>query len=139
MKYSCQTTRLFLVVAAAHSFGQPAMKNNPPAIRQGAATEGRRVDCSTIFGKVLCGYQGWFGVPGDGSSDNGWHHWTKNWAEPLADGNAKIDLWPDVSELSPTERFQTGFKLPDGRPAEVFSSRVKPTVLRHFRWMREYG
>jgi hypothetical protein len=57
----------------------------------------------------------------------------------LADDNAKIDLWPDVSDLSPEERFQTGFKLPDGHPAEVFSSVVKPTVLRHFQWMQEYG
>ena len=139
MKYSCHATLLFLFVTVANLFGQPTTNENLPVISQSAATEGGRVDCSTIYGKVLCGYQGWFGVPGDGGSGNGWHHWTKNWAEPLADGNAKIDLWPDVSELSPAERFQTGFKLSDGRPAEVFSSRVKPTVLRHFRWMQEYG
>jgi hypothetical protein len=58
---------------------------------------------------------------------------------PMADGNAKVDLWPDVSELSPSERFQTGFKLANGLPAEVFSSYEKPTVLRHFQWMQQYG
>ena len=96
------------------------------------------VDTQTLSNKVMCGYQGWFGAPGDGSSDHGWRHWTKHYG-PLEDGNAKVDLWPDVSELPPDERFQTGFKLADGNAAEVFSSYEKPTVLRHFQWMQEYG
>jgi len=96
------------------------------------------VDTTTLEGKVMCGYQGWFGAPGDGSPDSGWRHWTKRQG-PMADGNAKVDLWPDISELSPNERFATDFKLADGRPAEVFSSYEKPTVLRHFQWMRDYG
>jgi hypothetical protein len=96
------------------------------------------VDTQTLNGKVMCGYQGWFGAPGDGSSNNGWRHWTKS-RGPMRDGNAKVDLWPDVSELSPSERFQTDFKLPDGQPAEVFSSFRKETVMRHFEWMKEYG
>ena len=85
----------------------------------------------------MCGYQGWFGAPGDGSQDDRWRHWTKG-GGPLADGNAKIDLWPDISELSPAERFKTELKLPDGQTAQVFSSYVKATVLRHFLWMRDY-
>jgi hypothetical protein len=102
----------------------------------GAVTKG--VNSKTLVGKVMCGYQGWFGAPGDGSSNNGWRHWTKH-SGLLEDGNANVDLWPDVSELSESERFKTGFKLADGRPAEVFSSYQKPTVLRHFKWMRDYG
>ena len=96
------------------------------------------VDSTTLDGKIMCGYQGWFGAPGDGSVKSGWRHWTK---QPglFADDNAKVDLWPDVSELSPRERFSTDFKLADGRPAEVFSAYVKPTVLRHFQWMQDYG
>ncbi len=97
----------------------------------------RGVDCTALDGKVMCGYQGWFNTPGDGAN-RGWVHWTKS-AGALADGNAKVDLWPDVSELSPAERFATGFMLPDGKPAEVFSSYNLQTVLRHFEWMREYG
>jgi hypothetical protein len=96
------------------------------------------VDTTTLTGKVMCGYQGWFGAPGDGSPASGWRHWT-SYQGPFADGHAKVDLWPDVSELTPAERFTTGFKLSNGRPAEVFSSYKKETVLRHFQWMREYG
>ena len=97
----------------------------------------RGVDTSTLAGKVMCGYQGWFNVEGDGA-DRGWVHWIKHHG-PLADGNAKFDFWPDVSELAPDERFASGFKHADGRVAEVFSSFKKPTVLRHFQWMRDYG
>jgi hypothetical protein len=96
------------------------------------------VNTRTLFGKVMCGYQGWFSAPGDGSLEHGWRHWTKH-GGPLADGNAKVDLWPDVSELDASQRFPTGFKMPDGSPAEVFSSYEKPTVLKHFEWMQEYG
>ncbi len=103
---------------------------------KGPVTKG--VDTTTLAGKVMCGYQGWFGTPGDGRPDQNWRHWTKE-GGALEDGNAKVDLWPDVSELQPDERFLTGFKLPGGRPAEVFSSFRKATVLRHFEWMEEYG
>ena len=96
------------------------------------------VDTKTLAGKVMCGYQGWFGAPGDGRSQPVWQHWTKH-PGPLEDGNAKVDLWPDVSELDASQRIPTGFKMADGRPAEVFSSFAKPTVLKHFQWMQDYG
>lgn len=95
------------------------------------------VDTSTLTGKVMTGYQGWFACEGDGA-ERGWVHWTKR-RGPLAPGNAKIDLWPDVSELSPEEKFATDFRHADGAVAHVFSSYQKPTVLRHFGWMRDYG
>lgn len=97
----------------------------------------RGVDTSTLTGRVMCGYQGWFNCEGDGA-ERGWVHWTKG-RGPLEPGRAKIDLWPDVAELADDERFATGFTLASGRAAEVFSSFKKPTVLRHFAWMRDYG
>ena len=97
----------------------------------------RGVDTSTLSNKVMCGYQGWFNAEGDGA-ERGWVHWTKR-RGPLAPGNAKFDLWPDVSELSADERFATGFTNAIGHKLEVFSAFKKPTVLRHFQWMRVYG
>ena len=101
----------------------------------GPTTHG--VDTTTLTNKLVCGYQGWFNTPDDGAG-RGWVHWTKHRGD-MADGNAKVDLWPDMSELTPAERFATGFKLPDGKPADVFSSFNRLTVLRHFNCMREYG
>jgi hypothetical protein len=134
------TLTILIGAADAQSIGQITSSNVSPVAPVGSsekAADNSLVDNKTLLGKVMCGYQGWFGAPGDGV-DNGWRHWTKKGGS-LADGNAKIDLWPDVSELSPAERFRTDFKLAGGQPAEVYSAAVKPTVLRHFQWMREYG
>lgn len=93
-------------------------------------------DTSTLAGKVMCGYQGWFTTPGDGSQ-RGWAHYShRGRFEP---GACSIDLWPDVSELDDDERFATPFRHADGSVAHVFSSHQRQTVLRHFRWMQEYG
>ncbi len=94
------------------------------------------VDPRTLTGKVMCGYQGWFNCEGDGA-EQGWVHWTKR-GGTLGPKNAKIDLWPDVSELGKDEKFDTEFRLPDGSVAQVFSSYKKATVLRHFEWMKTY-
>lgn len=95
------------------------------------------VDVSSLTGKVMCGYQGWFNTEGDGAGRS-FHHWTRDGGS-LRPGNAKIDLWPDVSELGQEERFPTEFRQADGRIAEVFSSFKQTTVLRHCQWMRDYA
>src|SRR5262249_33732233 len=60
------------------------------------------VDPSTLTGKVMCGYQGWFATPGDGLG-RGWCHWSMD-PKQFEPGHCKIDLWPDVSELDADER-----------------------------------
>ena len=100
-----------------------------------AATQA--VDASTLAGKVMCGYQGWFNCAGDGAG-RGWVHWTKGNTAP-GPGSAKVDLWPDVAELGADERYVTGFTNADGKPFELFSSFKQATVVRHFEWMRDYG
>jgi hypothetical protein len=96
----------------------------------------RGVDCSTLTGKVLCGYQGWFTAPGDGSG-RGWRHYAAG--RRFRPGSCGIDLWPDVSELDDDDRYATPFRHGDGRAAQVFSSHDRKTVLRHFGWMQQYG
>lgn len=95
------------------------------------------VDCTTLTGKVVCGYQGWFTAEGDGA-ERGWTHWSRGGRRPTAE-SIRVDLWPDVSQLGPDERFATDLTHSDGRPAELFSSFRRPTVLRHFQWMQQYG
>lgn len=94
------------------------------------------VDRSTLTGKVMCGYQGWFACPEDGLG-RGWYHWGKG--HEFGPGICTIDLWPDVSELDDDEKCPTPFRHADGSTAYVFSSQNEKTVARHFRWMREYG
>jgi hypothetical protein len=96
----------------------------------------RGVCCSTLTGKVLCGYQGWFTAPGD-DSERGWRHYPAR--GQFRPGSCGIDLWPDVRELDDDERIPTPFRHGDGRVAHVFSSHSRKTVLRHFHWMEQYG
>ncbi len=44
-----------------------------------------------------------------------------------------------MSELDPDERYATAFRLADGKPAEVYSAFNSKTVVRHFKWMHDYG
>lgn len=106
----------------------------PPA----AESEATRVDASTLTGKVMCGYQGWFGTPKDGEA-RGWRHYRNQTTEQFKPGEAGIEFWPDMRELGEHERFDTSFRHADGRVAQVFSSAKRDTVVRHFQWMQEYG
>lgn len=95
------------------------------------------VDVSTLTGKLMCGYQGWFTTGSDGSAFP-WNHWTTDRKIP-SPANIRVDLWPDMSEYGPEECYETDFLNARGEPATVFSSLHGTTVDRHFSWMREYG
>ena len=92
----------------------------------------KMVDATTLSGKVMCGYQGWFNCEDDGAG-LGWTHWAAKRSKVPGPGNVTVDLWPDVSELDADERYATDFRHSDGRIGEVFSSGNRKTVLRHFQ------
>ncbi|KAF9074070.1 hypothetical protein BDP27DRAFT_1317942 [Rhodocollybia butyracea] len=102
----------------------------------------KRADPSSIQDKFLVGYQGWFTCPGDGEpidpGHHGWLHWLN---QPISDGGRPhTDLWPDVSEYSPSELYPVpGINFHSGEPATLFSSRNPKTVQRHFHWMARHG
>ena len=76
---------------------------------------------TTLDGKVLCGYQGWFNTPGDGT-DFGFVHWGQGLDRPDG-GRFTVDMWPDVSEYDPQDlREVPGLKMPDGSPARLYSA-----------------
>lgn len=98
------------------------------------ATE--QVETNTVLGKVMCGYQGWFRCPGDGSGQ-GWVHWGRGNA--FNPDSCTIDYWPDTRELTNAEKYPTAFEHADGSKAYVYSAFDKKPVLRHFEWMKEAG
>jgi hypothetical protein len=93
------------------------------------------VDRSTMTGKLLMGYQGWFACPADGSANNKWVHWFGNNTPDAA--NAQFDFWPDTSELDADELFATSLTYSNGSPAKLYSAYKQKTVVRHFKWMQE--
>jgi hypothetical protein len=100
----------------------------------------RSADPTSLNGKVMTGYQGWFNCKGDGAG-LGWTHWATNRDRDklFGPGNVTVDLWPDVSEYDEDELCTTGFTDEGGTPARVFSSHNPKTVIRHFKWMADYG
>lgn len=111
-----------------------------PTAQQTATTSGVQPLLSPagdIVGKVVAGYQGWFGAGGDGSPLNSWQH-----------GN--LECWPEVTEYLNTYAGavfnQAGVVQPaysgnlgNGQPAKMFSSWSSQTVAKHFQWMQQYG
>ncbi|KAH7908785.1 hypothetical protein BJ138DRAFT_1174013 [Hygrophoropsis aurantiaca] len=102
----------------------------------------RKANPKTIQDKFLVGYQGWFTCAGDGEpvgpGHHGWLHWFNY---PVSDGGRpNTDLWPDLSEYSPSELYPApGLKYANGDPVFLFSSRHPKTVRRHFNWMARHG
>ena len=91
----------------------------------------REVDASTLTGKVLAGYQGWFNTPND-AADEGYVHWG-------VPGNWSIEQWPDANDYDSTELFAVpGVNTASGEQAYLFSSANDSVVDRHFQWMREH-
>jgi hypothetical protein len=95
------------------------------------------VDAGTMKGKLLMGYQGWFGCPADGSGNYRWSHWFRR-RQPTAD-DISVDALPDVSELGTDELFPTEMTYSNGRPVSLYSAYNKKTVARHFKWMQDNG
>jgi hypothetical protein len=94
------------------------------------------VDPSTLNGKVLLGYQGWFNCPGDGAPGNNWRSWARG--VPAAD-TLTVDLYPDLHELDRDELCPVPGMTIAGKPAYLYSAWNRKTVLRHFQWMKDYG
>ncbi|NBV48017.1 MAG: xylosidase/arabinosidase [Verrucomicrobia bacterium] len=91
---------------------------------------------ASLEGKVVTGYQGWFRAQGD-ASGLGWVHYGRG--KGFSPQAYSFDIWPDLSEFTPEERYPSPFKFADGKTADLFSSVHPLTVRRHFRWMRDHG
>ncbi len=117
------------------SAGTAAMAGAPSGGSAGAAPVSD-VDPSTLTGRHLFGYQGWFSCPGDGGA-NRWVHWFRSNTPSAA--NATFDLWPDVSELGDDELFATDLSMPGGGSGRLYSAYKAKTVARHFAWMKTAG
>jgi hypothetical protein len=90
----------------------------------------------SLIGKVMSGYQGWFSTPNDGSG-LGWRHYDLQ--SKFMPGYCSIDLWPEVDELPSSNQIPTAFNYANGKAAHVFSSYHRPSVMKHFEWMKTYG
>ncbi len=128
---------LFLATALAVA-AQIARAADEPWLGPYTGPTRNDIDATTLDGKVLCGYQGWFNTPGDGTPF-GFGHWGQGFNRPDG-GRFVVDMWPDVSEYDPADLCEVpGLKMSDGSPAQLYSGFRKGPTLVHCRWMRQYG
>ena len=126
------------ICGLALGLGLGLAKAGEPSTASPAFPHDAVVEATSLRGKIMCGYQGWFRCRGD-ASGLGWIHWSRD-SRRIATNLLTFEMWPDLTEYSKAERFPTpDFAYPDGRTAELFSSDNALTVQRHFQWMRDYG
>lgn len=90
-----------------------------------------------LQGKLIVGYQGWFGCPNDFEDNQNWWHWFVN--QPTLE-SLTVDMLPDVTVFSAKDLCDTGLPRVDGQgTVKLFSSQNANVVLTHFRWMQDYG
>jgi hypothetical protein len=107
------------------------------------AAMSQTVDPSTLRGKFLFGYQGWFSSTQDGdpysAASHTDMHWSQ-WGEGLPNaGNVTVDMWPDTTAYPSKLLYGTGFQTGGKRVAQIYSAYDAATVDLHFKWMRDYG
>jgi hypothetical protein len=128
---------ILLIVSAVRAADAPAANDAEPWLHPYVGPERSDIDATTLDGKVLCGYQGWFNTPGDGTNF-GFGHWGGGLER--GSGRFTVDMWPDVSEYDPKDLHEVpGLKMPDGSPARLYSGFSNGPAMVHFKWMREYG
>jgi hypothetical protein len=89
-----------------------------------------------LDGRVIVGYQGWFGCPGDFDGATSWRHWFAG--SPSAQ-TVTVDMLPDTSDYAPQDLCDTGMTRADGSRLMLFSSQNPNIVNRHFALMARYG
>jgi len=96
------------------------------------------VDPSSLNGKVMFGYQGWFGANGDGLPGYGFRHWSLDGNTPRP-GSLAFDSYPDFSEYPSQCLYTTDLVYADGKNASVFSPYCPGVVDLHFKWLQNYN
>ena len=89
------------------------------------------VDRSTLTGKLIMGYQGWFNCPGDGTTV-GWWHW-------FTGPDPTVDFLPNAADYPVAQQCVTTMLDAGGNPVNLFSDANPATVETQFAWMQQYG
>jgi len=89
-----------------------------------------------LNGRLILGYQGWFGCPGDDGQNKEWQHWFPGHPNPQ---EILIDMIPSQHSISTSDLCDTGLKKPNGGTVYFYSTQNPNIVFKHFEWLQENG
>ena len=72
-----------------------------------------------LEGRVIAGYQGWFGCPHDFAGNKEWQHWFAG--APRVE-SLTVDALPALTAFRTQDLCDTGLKRVDGSTVHVYSS-----------------
>ena len=123
---------VFGCIAIPSSFAHAQMmRRDAHVIRTQFVKSADTVDPTTLTGKLIMGYQGWFNCPGDGTTV-GWWHWFTG-VDPT------VDNLPNAADYPVAEQCVTTMLDAGGNPVNLFSDANPATVETQFAWMQQYG
>ena len=101
-----------------------------------AATTSTTLRASVLDGRLIAGYQAWYGCPGDYDGNTLWIHWFDTVAEV---GRITVDMLPDVSQLPASSLCDSGLRLADGQALQLYSAMDPALVDVQFSQMAASG
>jgi hypothetical protein len=120
----------FLVIPSGCAHAQTT-RRDAHVVRTQFVKASDTVDPSTLTGKLIMGYQGWFNCPGDGTTV-GWWHW-------FTGPDPTVDFLPSAADYPTDEQCVTTMLDAGGSPVNLFSDANPATVETQFAWMQQYG
>lgn len=90
-----------------------------------------------LRGRLIVGYQGWFGCPGDLDDNKQWQYWFHQ--EKPTPANLKTDMLPCLTEFNTQDLCETDLRRIDGTPVRLYSAQSERIVATHFKWMEGNG
>jgi hypothetical protein len=107
------------------------------SLPQAASADKTPTPASTgLSGKLVVGYQGWFGCPGDFEGNTGWQHWFVN---TVSATTLTFDALPSLRGIDASDLCDTGLARSSGGKVQLFSAQRPGVVSAHFSWMKQHG
>ncbi len=119
-----------VAILSSHAHAQ-TIRRDAHIVRTQFVKTADTVDNSTLTGKLIMGYQGWFNCPGDGTTV-GWWHW-------FTGSDPTVDFLPNAADYPTAEQCVTTMLDAAGNPVNLFSDANPATVETQFAWMQQYG
>jgi hypothetical protein len=127
---------LAFLLAACGGGGGGAVSTSPGDTAQASTTTSTTLRASVLDGRLIAGYQAWFGCPGDYDDNKLWIHWFDTAAEAA---RITVDMLPDVSQLPASSLCDSGLRLADGQALQLYSAMDPALVDVQFSQMAASG